>query len=182
MMKKDPTIKATNSEQESYYEEALNEMNSGDRRPGIYAKAIADSLGDEKKVDSLYLKYRAQSLMEEAERIAAEKIAAERIEAERIAEEERLEAERIAEEERLEAERKAKEERLEAEEERLEAERKAEKLEAERKAEEERIWNERLDDKSNKMVFSDLLKGFLLSIFLITAVLFLLLLAAPSVI
>ena len=159
-MKKDPTIKATNSEQESYYEEALNEMNSGDRRPGIYAKAIADSLGDEKKVDSLYLKYRAQSLMEEAERIAAEKIAAERIEAERIAEEERLEAE----------------------EERLEAERKAEKLEAERKAEEERIWNERLDDKSNKMVFSDLLKGFLLSIFLITAVLFLLLLAAPSVI
>ena len=146
-------------------------MNSGDRRPGIYAKAIADSLGDEKKVDSLYLKYRAQSLMEEAERIAAEKIAAERIEAERIAEEERLEAER-----------KAKEERLEAEEERLEAERKAEKLEAERKAEEERIWNERLDDKSNKMVFSDLLKGFLLSIFLITAVLFLLLLAAPSVI
>ena len=160
MMKKDPTIKATNSEQESYYEEALNEMNSGDRRPGIYAKAIADSLGDEKKVDSLYLKYRAQSLMEEAERIAAEKIAAERIEAERIAEEERLEAE----------------------EERLEAERKAEKLEAERKAEEERIWNERLDDKSNKMVFSDLLKGFLLSIFLITAVLFLLLLAAPSVI
>ena len=143
-MKKDPTIKATNSEQESYYEEALNEMNSGDRRPGIYAKAIADSLGDEKKVDSLYLKYRAQSLMEEAERIAAEKIAAERIEAERIAEEERLEAER--------------------------------------KAEEERIWNERLDDKSNKMVFSDLLKGFLLSIFLITAVLFLLLLAAPSVI
>ena len=144
MMKKDPTIKATNSEQESYYEEALNEMNSGDRRPGIYAKAIADSLGDEKKVDSLYLKYRAQSLMEEAERIAAEKIAAERIEAERIAEEERLEAER--------------------------------------KAEEERIWNERLDDKSNKMVFSDLLKGFLLSIFLITAVLFLLLLAAPSVI
>ena len=171
MMKKDPTIKATNSEQESYYEEALNEMNSGDRRPGIYAKAIADSLGDEKKVDSLYLKYRAQSLMEEAERIAAEKIAAERIEAERIAEEERLEAER-----------KAKEERLEAEEERLEAERKAEKLEAERKAEEERIWNERLDDKSNKMVFSDLLKGFLLSIFLITAVLFLLLLAAPSVI
>ena len=165
-MKKDPTIKATNSEQESYYEEALNEMNSGDRRPGIYAKAIADSLGDEKKVDSLYLKYRAQSLMEEAERIAAE----------------RIEAERIAEEERLEAERKAKEERLEAEEERLEAERKAEKLEAERKAEEERIWNERLDDKSNKMVFSDLLKGFLLSIFLITAVLFLLLLAAPSVI
>ena len=171
MMKKDPTIKATNSEQESYYEEALNEMNSGDRRPGIYAKAIADSMGDEKKVDSLYLKYRAQSIMEEAKRIESKKIEAERIEAERIAEEERLEAER-----------KAKEERLEAEEERLEAERKAEKLEAERKAEEERIWNERLDDKSNKMVFSDLLKGFLLSIFLITAVLFLLLLAAPSVI
>ena len=104
-MKKDPTIKATNSEQESYYEEALNEMNSGERRPGIYAKAIADSMGDEKKVDSLYLKYRAQSIMEEAKRIESKKIEAERIEAERIAEEERLEAERLAELERLEAER-----------------------------------------------------------------------------
>ena len=110
-MKKDPTIKATNSEQESYYEEALNEMNSGERRPGIYAKAIADSMGDEKKVDSLYLKYRAQSIMEEAKRIESKKIEAERIEAERIAEEERLEAERLAELERLEAERIAEEAR-----------------------------------------------------------------------
>ena len=148
MMKKDPTIKATNSEQESYYEEALNEMNSGDRRPGIYAKAIADSLGDEKKVDSLYLKYRAQSLMEEAERIAAEKIEAERIEAERIAEEERLEAERIADLERLEAER-------------LEAER----LEAERIAEEARKLN-------NQMDFTDLIRYFVFMIFIIFIIAF----------
>ena len=94
-MKKDLANKAPTSEQEPYYEEALNEMNSGERRPGIYAKALADSMGDEKKVDSLYLKYRAQSLMEEAKRIEAKKIEEERLEAERIAEEERLEAERL---------------------------------------------------------------------------------------
>ena len=147
-MKKDPTIKATNSEQESYYEEALNEMNSGERRPGIYAKAIADSMGDEKKVDSLYLKYRAQSIMEEAKRIESKKIEAERIEAERIAEEERLEAERIADLERLEAER-------------LEAER----LEAERIAEEARKLN-------NQMDFTDLIRYFVFMIFIIFIIAF----------
>ena len=163
-MKKDSTIKAPTSEQEPYYEEALNEMNSGDRRPGIYAKALADSLGDEKKVDSLYLKYRAQSLMEEAEKIESERIESERIESERI-ESERIEAERI-EAERIESER-IESERIESE--RIEAERKAEeeRLEAERRAKEERIWNERLADESNKMVFSDLIKGFLLLTFIV---------------
>ena len=157
-MKKDPTIKATNSEQESYYEEALNEMNSGERRPGIYAKAIADSMGDEKKVDSLYLKYRAQSIMEEAKRIESKKIEAERIEAERIAEEERLEAERIAELERLEAER------IEAE--RLEAERiEAERLEAERIVEEARKLN-------NQMDFTDLIRYFVFMIFIVFIIAF----------
>ena len=73
MEKKDLSNKAPTPEQEPYYEEALNEMNSGERRPGIYAKALADSLGDKTKVDSLYLEYRAQSLMEEAERIAEKK-------------------------------------------------------------------------------------------------------------
>ena len=168
-MKKDPTIKATNSEQESYYEEALNEMNSGERRPGIYAKAIADSMGDEKKVDSLYLKYRAQSIMEEAKRIESKKIEAERIEAERIAEEEILEAERLAELERLEAERIAELERIEAERieaERLEAERiEAERLEAERIVEEARKLN-------NQMDFTDLIRYFVFMIFIVFIIAF----------
>ena len=168
-MKKDPTIKATNSEQEPYYEEALNEMNSGERRPGIYAKALADSMGDEKKVDSLYLKYRAQSIMEEAKRIESKKIEAERIEAERIAEEERLEVERL-EAERLEAERIAELERLEAERiadlERLEAERlEAERLEAERIAEEARKLN-------NQMDFTDLIRYFVFMIFIVFIIAF----------
>ena len=54
-MKKDSTIKALSSEQESFYEEALNEMNTGERRPGIYAKALADSMGDEKKLTHFIL-------------------------------------------------------------------------------------------------------------------------------
>jgi hypothetical protein len=172
-MKKDPTIKATNSEQESYYEEALNEMNSGERRPGIYAKAIADSMGDEKKVDSLYLKYRAQSIMEEAKRIESKKIEAERIEAERIAEEERLEVERL-EAERLEAERIAELERLEAE--RLEAERlEAERLEAER-LEAEILEAERIAEEArklnNQMDFTDLIRYFVFMIFIIFIIAF----------
>ena len=148
-MKKYSNFKAPTSEQEPYYEEALNEMNTGERRPGIYAKALADSLGDEKKIDALYLKYRVESLIEEAERIEAEKIEAERLEAERIAEEERLEAERIAEVERLEAERIAEIERLEAE-----------RLEAERIAEEARKLN-------NQMDFADLIRYFLLMILVV---------------
>jgi hypothetical protein len=164
-MKKDSNFKAPTSEQEPYYEEALNEMNSGERRPGIYAKAIADSMGDEKKVDSLYLEYRAQSIMEEAKRIESKKIEAERIEAERIAEEERLEAERIAELERLEVERIAELERLEAE--RLEVERIAEleRLEAERIAEEARKLN-------NQMDFTDLIRYFFFMIFIVFIIAF----------
>ena len=137
-MKKDPANKAPTSEQEPYYEEALNEMNrSEERRPGIYAKAFADSLGDEKKIDSLYLEYLVQSLMEKAERIEAKRIKAKRIELERIAEEERIaEVERIAEEERNEAERIAREKRIDLE--------RSEELERIEMVEEERIEEERI--------------------------------------
>ena len=51
MEKQDLSNRAPTPEEEPYYEEALNEMNSGERRPGIYAKALADSLGDKKKVE-----------------------------------------------------------------------------------------------------------------------------------
>ena len=135
MEKQDQSNRAPTPEEEPYYEEALNEMNSGIRRPGIYAKALADSLGDKKKVDSLYLEYRAQSLKEEAEKIAEEKRVAE----EKIAEEERVvEEERVAEEERIaegKARRIAEEERIAEE----KARRIAEEEEAKRIAEEERL-------------------------------------------
>ena len=130
-MKKDPANKAPTSEQEPYYAEALNEMNSSEeRRPGIYAKAFADSLGDEKKIDSLYLEYLVQSLMEKAERLAEEERIAEELERiemleeERIAEEKRNEAEKIAREERIDLERSEELERIEMlEEERIEEKR-----------------------------------------------------------
>ena len=105
LAKKTPT-----SEQEPYYEEALNEMNTGERRPGIYAKALADSLGDEKKVDALYLEYRAQSLMEEAEKLAEVKFEKERLaeaEKERLAQAERIAEAELEEKRRAEAELKA---------------------------------------------------------------------------
>ena len=128
-MEKDLAKKTPTSEQEPYYEEALNEMNTGERRPGIYAKALADSLGDEKKVDALYLEYRAQSLMEEAEKLAEvkfekERLAEVKVETERLAE---AEKERLAQAERI----------VEAE---LEEKRRAEaELKAEKIAEAERI-------------------------------------------
>lgn len=53
--------------QEQLYEAALQEMTLGQIRNGLWAKALADSDGDEQKVTSLYLKYRVQSMLDETE-------------------------------------------------------------------------------------------------------------------
>ena len=50
---------------EKYYAEVLREMNSGIRRDGIWAKALADSDYDEKKAQARYIKLRVQSLKDE---------------------------------------------------------------------------------------------------------------------
>ncbi len=50
---------------EKYYAEVLREMNSGIRRDGIWAKALADSEYDEKKAKARYIKLRVQSLKDE---------------------------------------------------------------------------------------------------------------------
>jgi hypothetical protein len=53
--------------EESLYQQVANELAEGMRRDGLWAKALANAEGDEKKAKGLYLKYRVQSLLDEAE-------------------------------------------------------------------------------------------------------------------
>jgi len=62
---KDVFNQAPSIEEEALYKQVLDEVESGVMRKGIYAKALADGLGDEGKAQSLYIKYRVQSLVEE---------------------------------------------------------------------------------------------------------------------
>ena len=56
---------STSPTEEAFYQRVLEEVESGQMRKGIYAKALADSSGDLGKANSLYIKYRVQSLMDE---------------------------------------------------------------------------------------------------------------------
>ena len=51
--------------EEAYYHKALTELESGKVNKGVYAKALAESSGDDAKTQSLYLKYRVQSIADE---------------------------------------------------------------------------------------------------------------------
>ena len=51
--------------EEAYYHQALTELESGKVNKGVYAKALAESSGDNAKTQSLYLKYRVQSIADE---------------------------------------------------------------------------------------------------------------------
>jgi hypothetical protein len=61
------------------YASALAELQSGTTRPGLWAKAFADSEGDENKSKALYIKLRAQ---QEIERMQQEEEAADALAAE----------------------------------------------------------------------------------------------------
>ena len=50
--------------EEALYSQAMNEIESGSINKGVYAKALADSEGNEDKARSLYLKYRVQSIVD----------------------------------------------------------------------------------------------------------------------
>ena len=56
-------------QEEAFYKQVLEEVEAGNMRKGIYAKALADSSGDLGKANSLYIKYRVQSLVEEQENL-----------------------------------------------------------------------------------------------------------------
>ena len=62
---KDVFNQAPTPVEEAFYKQVLDEIESGIMRKGIYAKALADSLGDKGKAESLYIRYRVQSLIEE---------------------------------------------------------------------------------------------------------------------
>lgn len=53
--------------EEALYSEVLREMESGVRRDGLWAKALAESAMDTNKAHAQYIKYRVQSLKDEAE-------------------------------------------------------------------------------------------------------------------
>ena len=62
---KDVFSQTPSPEEEALYKQVLDEIESGIRRKGIYAKALADSLGDVLKAESLYIRYRVESLRNE---------------------------------------------------------------------------------------------------------------------
>ena len=62
---KDVFSQAPSPKEEALYKRVLDEVESGVMRKGIYAKALADCMGDEGKANSLYIKYRVQSLIDE---------------------------------------------------------------------------------------------------------------------
>jgi hypothetical protein len=53
--------------EESLYNQALTELESGEMRGGLWAKALVNASGDEQKARGLYLRYRVQAMIDEAE-------------------------------------------------------------------------------------------------------------------
>ena len=55
----------TRLQEEQLYEYIANEMETGQIRKGLMAKAVAESNGNESRVNSIYIKLRLQSLIDE---------------------------------------------------------------------------------------------------------------------
>jgi len=53
--------------EEKLYEVALEEVEAGERRKGLYSKALSKADGDTEKADGIYLKLRVQSIMDDIE-------------------------------------------------------------------------------------------------------------------
>lgn len=56
---------------EVLYEQVVIELATGEKRLGLWAKALSDSLGDEQKAKGLYIRYRVQSIRDEIEILKA---------------------------------------------------------------------------------------------------------------
>ena len=52
--------------EEYIYEQVALELRKNEKRVGLWTKAIALSLGDESKVESIYIQLRAESIVDEA--------------------------------------------------------------------------------------------------------------------
>jgi hypothetical protein len=53
--------------EEQLYEQVVHELGNGQRRDGLWAKALANSDGLEEKAKALYIRYRVQSIKDEIE-------------------------------------------------------------------------------------------------------------------
>jgi hypothetical protein len=51
--------------EEQLYEQVVIELQQGQKRPGLWAKALVDSNGSEQYAKSLYIQYRVQSIRDE---------------------------------------------------------------------------------------------------------------------
>ena len=71
------------STEEDHWAIAMAEVDSGQRRPGVWAKAFAESEGDETKAKVAYLKSRVQQLTDAAKLIQAQQEATRQQEAEK---------------------------------------------------------------------------------------------------
>ncbi|OPY00087.1 MAG: Ankyrin repeats (3 copies) [Syntrophorhabdus sp. PtaB.Bin027] len=62
-----PTLEEIQTRQfeENIFELVAHEIQSGIKRSGIWAKAISEAIGDEMVAKSLYIRYRAQSMIDE---------------------------------------------------------------------------------------------------------------------
>ena len=60
--KVETTLSESRLEEELLYKHVLEEMEAGVIRDGLFAKALANSSGDESKAKSLYMKYRVRSV------------------------------------------------------------------------------------------------------------------------
>lgn len=58
---------ASRLKEEQLYEAVVDELQAGTRRNGLWAKALANSNGDESKAKALYIAYRVQSIKDEHE-------------------------------------------------------------------------------------------------------------------
>ena len=65
--KVETTLSESRQDEELIYKDILKEMNSGVIREGLYAKALANSKGDEAQANALYMKYRLRSIKDEME-------------------------------------------------------------------------------------------------------------------
>jgi len=56
---------AARLQEEQLYEQVIQELSQGEKRAGLWAKALADSDGSEQRAESLYIRYRVQSIKDE---------------------------------------------------------------------------------------------------------------------
>jgi hypothetical protein len=65
--------KKPNLDDEVFYERVIEELRRGEKREGLWAKALTEALNDAGIAQSLYMKWRVAQLVDEAHRDAARK-------------------------------------------------------------------------------------------------------------